>query len=244
MPSAPGFNASLTWLCGIDARGSNLIDALNLRELTLLIMTSTLNIRSIQLLCASDYMMANLPNTEKKYYYRMDTVNYEVYRHVNPAQLPGSGNNTECYNRTCHGIDLLYSHRSQEYDEYLDNQTVELSEVVQSYWTNFAKYHDPNEDNLVKWPEYNHCWNLDNLLVFEDQARKSRVSGSATCQFWDRVGYVPPYADPSMNTTMTPFTPAERTTSAECVGNYSDSKDSSDSSETQDEDDDDQLFNG
>jgi carboxylesterase type B len=37
--------------------------------------------------------------------------------------------------------------------EFTDYDRV-LSEVMQTYWTNFAKNGDPNADNLPQWPKY------------------------------------------------------------------------------------------
>lgn len=158
--------------------------------------------------------MERLPNSDGKYYYRMDTVNEEVYEGWIGDQ------NAECWSRMCHGMDFMYTHRPHEFADYFDDQVVELSEVVQSYWTNFAKYHDPNGDNLVEWPQYNQCWNLDldNQLKFDETASPYQVSHTATCDFWDSVGYTRPYNNPS--TLASEIIPSS--TSAECIGNSSD----------------------
>ena len=74
----------------------------------------------------------------------------------------------------------------------------------------------------MTWPEYNHCRNVNNQLTFDEIESPNKVNDSAICTFWDRLGYVRPYNDPTANTTMSPDTTLERTASAECVGNSTD----------------------
>merc|ERR1712130_900401 len=153
------------------------------------------------ILCAMDSLMANLPDPTGKYYYRMDTVNEDINEVFWTDQYP------QCWNRACHGIDLVYSHRATVLEDQMDNETLALSKDVQSYWTNFAKYADPNGEDLESWPEYTRCG--DNQLIFNHSVSTRRVPHSDICSFWNAVGYVPPYNDPSDDTTLSTTTAAE-----------------------------------
>merc|ERR1719474_627400 len=74
------------------------------------------------ILCAMDSLIANLPDPTGKYYYRMDTVNEEINEVFWTDQYP------QCWNRACHGIDLVYSHRASALADNMDNETLTLSE--------------------------------------------------------------------------------------------------------------------
>lgn len=161
--------------------------------------------------------MEKLPDKSGKYYYRMNTVNEEVNQIFWDSK-------PQCWNRTCHGIDLLYSHRASGFTDLLDNETISvdayddtlaLSEMMQAYWTNFALFEDPNDDDLESWPEYTRCGGLQNQLIFNDSTVSTRrVPRSDICAFWDKVGYLPPFNDPSDETTTA--TPFSTTLAMEC----------------------------
>jgi len=39
-------------------------------------------------------------------------------------------------------------------DPWMDEEAIELSDTMSSYWTNFAKYGNPNGEGLPEWPEF------------------------------------------------------------------------------------------
>ena len=61
------------------------------------------------------------------------------------------------YHGCYHGGELIYAYVNVKHSPYsyrYDNSDVKLSNVMLSYWSNFAKYGDPNNDNLPKWDIY------------------------------------------------------------------------------------------
>ena len=52
-----------------------------------------------------------------------------------------------------HDVGFVFKHVDLESENYTDTD-LELSEVMATYWTNFAKYGDPNGDSVPEWPEF------------------------------------------------------------------------------------------
>lgn len=53
--------------------------------------------------------------------------------------------------RAAHGAELGYVFGT---GQALDGKQQKLSDLIQTYWTNFARYADPNDNNALEWPEY------------------------------------------------------------------------------------------
>lgn len=59
---------------------------------------------------------------------------------------------------TYHSGEMIYYYgnvKNPPYDYRYDESDIELSEKMLSYWANFAKYGNPNGENLHKWEKYN-----------------------------------------------------------------------------------------
>ncbi len=69
------------------------------------------------------------------------------------------------------------------YDESNIEGARELSRVIQAYWTNFAKSHDPNGEGLPEWPKFDRDnpqrITLDTTIAAEPAGMEEK------CSFWD-----------------------------------------------------------
>ncbi len=83
-----------------------------------------------------------------------------------------------------HGVDVPYVFQTLDRgDKNLDQADFALSDIVSTYWTNFAKYGDPNGDGVPTWPEYT----LDNrkVMYFNDTATVAPVPSSCALEVLD-----------------------------------------------------------
>jgi para-nitrobenzyl esterase len=71
--------------------------------------------------------------------------------------------------KSYHGSDCFYifNHLDQNAKIKYTEEDRQLSETMLSYWTNFAKFGDPNGKNLPEWPVYN----VDNPAVMYLQGK-------------------------------------------------------------------------
>jgi len=74
------------------------------------------------------------------------------------------------------GIGRLYDNKNIDH-------ALALSEVMQSYWTNFAKTGDPNGHGLPAWPCFTPEDQLLQVLDVEVQAEPAGIQDQ--CSFWD-----------------------------------------------------------
>jgi para-nitrobenzyl esterase len=57
---------------------------------------------------------------------------------------------------TPHGVDVPYVFMHINADNpYFSESDIEVSEIMGTYWTNFAKYSNPNGENVPEWPAFN-----------------------------------------------------------------------------------------
>ncbi len=83
-----------------------------------------------------------------------------------------------------HGVDVPYVFQTlNPGDKNLDQDDFALSDTVSTYWTNFAKYGDPNGSGVPTWPEYT----LDNrkIMYFNDTATVAPVPSSCALEVLD-----------------------------------------------------------
>jgi len=60
-----------------------------------------------------------------------------------------------------------------------------LSDVIMTYWTNFAQSGDPNDGRLPTWPAYTLSEDLH--LQFDVPIKADRELRKPYCDFWDRL---------------------------------------------------------
>jgi len=79
----------------------------------------------------------------------------------------------------------------------LDPKAAKLSEQIQTYWTNMAKYGTPNSANvLVPWPVYNKS--ADKHLELAEHITVNSQLGATKCDFWDSLPRQGPYDPPAV----------------------------------------------
>lgn len=84
-----------------------------------------------------------------------------------------------------HGSDLFYVFGSMNYHPEwawtpIDNR---LSEIISSYWVNFATKGDPNGKGLPKWPSYSEKTHL--VIQLGDKVEAVQLPHQARLDFWD-----------------------------------------------------------
>lgn len=119
----------------------------------------------------------------KVWYYNLDVVNES-----SNALFWGDAM-SQCWNRTCHFVDIYYFFVSQA--------SVELSQSMRDYWFNFASNHDPNVGVSVDM-EWSGVSERGNILVFDEDISTQSLYRDRVeiCAFFDSIGYVAPFSMP------------------------------------------------
>lgn len=99
----------------------------------------------------------------------------------------------------CHGAELPFVfHTAREIGGQFTEQEEYLSDHVMAYWTNFAKYLDPNGPgsseaqspvDLVRWPRANMGDSAMTLRLQTPVSVAVRGANDGNCTFWDSIGY-------------------------------------------------------
>eukprot|EP00456_Euglypha_rotunda_P003419 TRINITY_DN105973_c0_g1_i1.p1 TRINITY_DN105973_c0_g1~~TRINITY_DN105973_c0_g1_i1.p1 ORF type:complete len:146 (+),score=0.42 TRINITY_DN105973_c0_g1_i1:1-438(+) len=74
-----------------------------------------------------------------------------------------------------------------------DSNSKDLAEYVQSCWSNFGAYHNPNDPNLKTppWPVYNNTEDT-NILLNSTTSYGVALDTATRCDFWDLYQYYSP----------------------------------------------------
>ncbi|UJR32516.1 hypothetical protein I4U23_019978 [Adineta vaga] len=103
-----------------------------------------------------------------------------------PLDFDGWENETFCDNHVCHAGELPYTFQSA-WVNFTDAGR-RVSKSMSTYWTNFAKSHDPNQpvSGAMMWPKVGVS---KSYLYFQDplDVRKDYIKDE--CDFWDKIGY-------------------------------------------------------
>ena len=99
----------------------------------------------------------------------------------------------------CHGAELPFVfHTAAEIGGKFTEQEKQLSEQMMAYWTNFAKYLDPNgpreagdksASDLLKWPAANVGPTAQQLSLSTPTRVVEVQTNDRVCSFWASVGY-------------------------------------------------------
>merc|ERR1739838_566874 len=131
------------------------------------------------------------------YYYNLDVVNTASF-----DLFWGGTADPSCSTRTCHAVDLLYTWMPLGLDQYMDTETIDLTQSIMDYWFNFASNHDPNTGVSVdtEWPGID---DSENIMILDEELSTASISTDRVdiCAMFDSVGYIAPYSYPDVDTT-------------------------------------------
>ncbi|XP_041378593.1 crystal protein-like [Gigantopelta aegis] len=112
-----------------------------------------------------------------------------------PLSFEAFGNNSGCMQGACHGGELPFLFSTVANAGYdVSEAEHSLSTRMIHYWTNFAKYGNPNKkhsDGILHWPNYmDSNENGDSIQYFaESDKRLTRAHRKKFCQYFDKIGY-------------------------------------------------------
>ncbi len=103
-----------------------------------------------------------------------------------PLDFNGWENETFCNNHVCHAGELPYTFEST-WANFTDTGK-RIATGMATYWTNFAKSHDPNQPVSwpIVWPKAN---TNETYLYFQDPLDIRKAYLKDDCDFWDQIGY-------------------------------------------------------
>jgi len=97
---------------------------------------------------------------------------------------------------TCHAMELPYVFHSGQLMNIIDiadrftPEEEALSQSMINKWTNFASGNINANATDPVWPMYNGTVGGEHRYIFDTYSRSTDVFNTATCEFWDSVGYV------------------------------------------------------
>lgn len=116
--------------------------------------------------------------------------------------FPAWGHVTECEGRVCHGSELIYLFHTEWAGNYTFTADEKvLSEQIMDFWTNFAKWGNPNTfgdsafstkndaTRKLKWPVYGQDGNWPNFRFKSPASEVEANYKGESCDFWDSIGY-------------------------------------------------------
>ncbi|XP_065886689.1 crystal protein-like [Dysidea avara] len=100
-----------------------------------------------------------------------------------------AANASYCDGHTCHGEEIAFLiHNAPLAGFHYTKDEEKLSEQIITYWTNFARYGNPNGANgNLDWPQYTSY--TKSVLRFLTPKNKVEDYRSDFCIFWDQIGY-------------------------------------------------------
>ena len=142
-----------------------------------------------------------MANTDDVFYYNLDVVNPSANQDYFGYGFP------QCWEKTCHVIDLYYLFLGNEEAQSADGETLELSQSMRDYWLNFASSLDPNNGISVdaEWPEFSTATDSANIFVLDETISTASTDSDRVevCAFFDSIGYIAPFSMPDVDATST-----------------------------------------
>ncbi|XP_071096518.1 crystal protein-like [Haliotis cracherodii] len=118
--------------------------------------------------------------------------NVWFYRFEQPLSIDAWGRATHCVNKACHGVDLPFLYDTPRLIGYeVTSGDEKLSSTMIGYWTNFAKYGNPNSmGTLPKWPKYQKKFpTKQKVMVFKEPRVMVKEAERKKCAAINRQGY-------------------------------------------------------
>ncbi|XP_046567565.1 crystal protein-like [Haliotis rubra] len=118
--------------------------------------------------------------------------NVWVYRFEQPLSIDAWGSATHCVNKTCHGVDLPFLYDTPRLVGYdVTSGDEKLSSTMIGYWTNFAKYGNPNILGILpEWPKYQGNISTEQkVMVFKEPQVIVKEAKNKKCAAMNKQGY-------------------------------------------------------
>ena len=121
----------------------------------------------------------------------------DVWLYVFDHALSRWGNFTPCIGHVCHSADIPFVFQAADRTGYkYTREEIVLSKRLMEYWTNFAKYGNPNglSKNQIlnyneRWPKYTSANRWTALKFACPQLSMINNFKGKTCDLWDEIGY-------------------------------------------------------
>ena len=137
--------------------------------------------------CASRHVLSRARSKSFGYEFTKQS-SYDMWPGLEPCAPKGEKS------KACHGFELPYvfgnpftlSAREGHKLHIFKQDETDLSKMMKSYWTRFARRHDPNGYELPSWPA--HTSNRPYVHVL-DTPVKGLHHQRTDCALWDNIGY-------------------------------------------------------
>ncbi|KAJ8303855.1 hypothetical protein KUTeg_017438 [Tegillarca granosa] len=98
---------------------------------------------------------------------------------------------SKCITHACHSVELPFLFQSLSklgIPSFPSDGDIQLGNDMLTYWTNFAKYGNPNGKGKTKWPQYRQ--ETDTYLHFQSTGSEVITKyRNNICNFFDKIGY-------------------------------------------------------
>ena len=121
-----------------------------------------------------------------QFWYPRDLTPGYQYTFDFPLDFPGWGNDTYCYNYTCHGSDCPYTFDVPDANFTTDGRYI--AETHMEYWSNFAKTNSTQSSKGIEWPSYDPK-GRQYLRFQKPQNGIDSMYLNKDCNLFDSIGY-------------------------------------------------------
>jgi len=110
--------------------------------------------------------------------------NSPVYFYYFDQHAEHPSNSPEADHGTPHGVDVPYVFQTLNFDDpNVSSEDRHISDALSTYWTNFAKFGNPNGEGLPEWPEFSK--QHQNVMQFHNTAFLATVPSAQALEVLD-----------------------------------------------------------